>query len=213
MTYLDIIQDREIMAIYSRIDILKQDEPKHYGIIHVLSTIEYARQLAECFELNIKERNLLFIACALHNIGHLNGKTLHAQTGAEMAKGYLRRNNIPSADITVIGSAIASHTGRRGDNFYDNVSACLILADKMDFGATRIKPYFEPLGAEDSICKQITSVSVARKEDTIELWLGGEDVDWQSFIESSIYSKMYRCFEIVCKKHSLKFVAKIKRIK
>ena len=211
MTYLDIIQDKEIMAIYSRIDILKQDEPKHYGIIHVLNTIEYARQLAECFELNIKERSLLFTACALHNIGHLNGKTLHAQTGAEMAKGFLHKNNVSVDDIKVIGSAISSHTGRRNDNFYDNVSACLILADKMDFGATRIKPYFEFLDEESKICKQITSVSVVRKDDTVELWLAGENVEWNRFVESSIYSKLYRCFEIVCKKHSLKFIAKIKK--
>ena len=211
MTYLDIIQDKEIMAIYSRIDILKQDEPKHYGIIHVLNTIEYARQLAECFELNIKERSLLFTACALHNIGHLNGKTLHAQTGAEMAKGFLHKNNVSVDDIKVIGSAISSHTGRRNDNFYDNVSACLILADKMDFGATRIKPYFEFLDEESKICKQITSVSVVRKDNTVELWLAGENVEWNRFVESSIYSKLYRCFEIVCKKHSLKFIAKIKK--
>lgn len=213
MTYLDIIQDKEIMAIYSRIDILNQDEPKHYGIIHVLSTIEYARQLAECFELDIKERSLLFIACALHNIGHLNGKTLHAQTGAEMAKGFLYKNNISAKDIKVVTSAIASHVGRRGDNFYDNVSACLILADKMDFGSTRIKPYFEPLDEENEICKQITSVSVTRKDKVVELWLGGDNVDWRTFVESSVYSKLYKCFEMVCKKHSLKFVAKIKKVK
>ena len=93
----------------------------------MLSTIEYARQLAECFELNIKERSLLFTACALHNIGHLNGKTLHAQTGAEMAKGFLRKKNVASEDVKIIGSAIASHTGRRGDNFYDNVSFAVVI--------------------------------------------------------------------------------------
>ena len=83
----------------------------------------------------------------------------------------------------------------------------------MDFGSTRIKPYFEPLDEESMICKQVTSVSVSRKDDTVELWLGGENVDWRRFVESSIYSKIYRCFETVCKKHSLKFVAKIKKNK
>ena len=211
MTYLDILQDKEIMAIYSRIEVLKQNDPKHYGYIHTLCTLEYAKQLAECFDLSESEKNLLLIACALHNIGHLNGKTLHAQTGAEMAKGYLKKHNMSADDIKIVCSAISSHIGRRGDNFYDNVSACLILADKMDFGASRIKPYFEPLDDEDEICKTISDVEVLRNDDTIELILGGSGVKWNKFIESSAYSKMYRCFETVCKKHDLKFVTKVKK--
>ena len=211
MNYLDILQDKEIMAIYSRIEVLKQNEAKHYGYIHTLSTIEYAKQLSECFDLTEKESELLLVACALHNIGHLNGKTLHAQTGAEMAKGYLKKHNVGADDIKTISSAISSHLGRRGDNFYDNVSACLILADKMDFGASRIKPYFEPLDKEDDICKPITDVKVGRKGDTVELILGGINVKWNKFVESATYSKLYRCFETVCKKHDLKFVVKVKK--
>jgi len=212
MNYLDILQDREIVAIYSQIDILKQDKPRHYGILHTLSTIEYAKQLAECFNLTEHEKELLLIACTLHNLGHLNGKTLHAQTGAEMAKTYLRKHNMNVKDINTISSAISSHLGRRGDNFYNSVSACLILADKMDFGATRIKKYFELTSIEDEVCKSITKVEVKRENDTIKLVLGGDKVNWKLFIESSIYSKLYRCFETVCKKHDYKFVVKVKKI-
>ena len=211
MNYLDILQDREIVAIYNQIDIQKQAEPRHYGIIHTLSTIEYAKQLAECFSLTDHEKRLLYIACALHNVGHLNGKSLHAQTGAEMAKAYLRKAGMDIKDINTVGGAIASHLGRRGDNFYDSVSACLILADKMDFGSTRVKPYFEPLSREDAVCKSITSVEVRRENETVELILGGSKVNWKLFVQSSIYSKLYRCFETVCKKYGYKFVVRVKR--
>lgn len=210
MNYLDILQDREIMAIYNQIDILKQHEPKHYGNIHVLCTIEYAHQLSLCFNLTKKEKELLLMACTLHNIGHLNGKTLHAQTGAEMARSYLKKHNVNIKDINTICSAISSHTGKRGDNFYDNVSACLILADKMDFGASRIKPYFETADWEINTCKPITYVNVFRKNDLVQLDLGGENVEWRDFIETSAYSKLYRCFESVCKKHGYKFIVKVK---
>ena len=211
MNYLDILQDKEIMAIYSRIEVSKQNESKHYGYIHTLSVLEYAKQLAKCFKLTDKEQELLFIACVLHNIGHLNGKALYAQTGAEMAKGYLKKHRVEEEDIKIICSAILSHTGRRKDNFYDNVSACLILADKMDFGKGRIKPYFEPLDDEDEICKAITDISVERNDDTVSLVLGGDNVKWNKFIECGVYSKLYRCFETVCKKHNYKFVAKVKK--
>jgi len=211
VNYLDILQDREIMAIFNRIDIAKQAEPRHYGVIHTLSTIEYAKQLADVFSLTDKEKELLYIACSLHNLGHLNGKSLHAQTGAEMAKTYLKKHNLDAKDITTICSAISSHLGRRNDNFYDSVSACLILADKMDFGATRIKQYFEPLELEDEVCKAITHVEVKRNNDTVILLLGGNKVNWKVFVQSAIYSKMYRCFETVCKKYDYQFVVKVKK--
>ena len=192
MNYLDILQDREIMAIYSQIDILKQNEPKYYGHIHVLGTLEYAKQLSKCFNLTKEEHELLLIACTLHNIGHLNGKTLHAQTGAEMARSYLKKHKMKVKDINTICGAISSHIGKRGDNFYDNVSACLILADKMDFASSRIKDYFKPLDWELGVCKQITYVNVFRKNDLVQLDLGGEDVEWREFIETSSSSFFHK---------------------
>lgn len=213
MNYLDILQDREIVAILGQIDILKQADAKYYGMIHTLSTIEFAKQLAECFDLSKHEEELLLIACALHNIGHLNGKTMHTQTGAEMAKAYLKKHNVNLKDINTICSAVKSHLGRTNDNFYDNVSACLILADKMDFGATRIKPNFENLSAEEVVCKRITKVVVSRTGDVVELLLGGDNVDWKAYVASNAYYKLYKCFETVCKKHGYSFVVRVKKIK
>ena len=209
MNYLDILQDREIMAILMQIDIFNQNKPKHYGIIHTLGTITYAKQLAECFGLTEKEKDLLLTACALHNIGHLNGGHLHAQTGSEMARTYLKKNNYPARDITKVCSAIKSHTGRINDNFYDNVSVCLILADKMDFGADRIKDELAYMSPELEICDKITYVNVIRNEDVVELQLGGKDVDWDKFISTNTYSKLYRCFETACKKRNYKVIARV----
>ncbi|MBO5909906.1 MAG: HD domain-containing protein [Clostridia bacterium] len=212
MNYLDIIQDREIVAILGQIDILKQADCKYFGILHTLSTIEFAKQLSKCFDLTDEEENLLLIACALHNIGHLNGKNLHAQTGAEMAKVYLTKHGMDIKDVNIIGNAISSHLGRRNDNFYDSVSACLILADKMDFGSTRIKPNFEEMSFEDEVLRHITKVNVSRTGDVVELMLGGIDVDWKVFVQSSAYAKLYRCFETVCKKYNYSFVVRVKKV-
>lgn len=210
MRYVDILQDKEIMAILNQIDIAKQAEAKHYGIIHTLSTIDYAKQIANCFDMTANEKELLYIACALHNIGHLNGKNLHAQTGAEMARAYLTKHNLDVKDINLVCSAIKSHVGKATDNFYDLVSVGLILADKMDFGASRIKPNSPSLTDEEEICKQITEVAVDRKGDVIQLWLGGKKVNWNAFVQTSTYSKIYRCFQTASKKNGLKFVVRVK---
>ncbi|MBQ7880820.1 MAG: HD domain-containing protein [Clostridia bacterium] len=212
MNYLDILQDREIVAVLSQIDILKQAEPHQYGMLHTLATIGYAKQLAKCFELTELETELLLIASALHNLGHLNGKSLHAQTGAEMAKSYLKKHNFDVKQINTICGAIASYMGRKNDNFYDNVSACLILADKMDFGTTRVKAHFEPLSIEDKVCKKISYVEVVRKDNVVQLMLGGKNVNWNAFVQTTVYSKLYKCFETVCRKHNLKFVVKVKKV-
>lgn len=209
MNYLDILQDREIMAILTQIDILKQNDPKHYGIVHTLGTIHYAKQLAVCFDLAEKETELLLITCTLHNIGHLNGGHLHAQTGAEMARTYLKKHKFSTKDINVVCGAINSHTGRRNDNFYDSVSACMILADKMDFGADRIKDEQAYKSKELAICNSISYVNAVKNGNVVELELGGKNVDWEAFVESATYSKMYRCFETVCKKYGYKFIARV----
>lgn len=209
MNYLDILQDREVMAILTQIDIFNQNKPKHYGIIHTLGTIQYAKKLAICFNLTEKERELLLTTCALHNLGHLNGGYLHAQTGAEMARAYLKKHNVPIKDINIICSAINSHTGRRNDNFYDSVSACMILADKMDFGADRIKDELAYMSDELANCNKVTYVDVEKVEDVIELKLGGDKVDWDDFVSSATYSKLYRCFNTVCKKYGYKFIARV----
>ena len=210
MKYTDILQDKEIMAILTQIDITKQAESKQYGIIHTLSTIDYAKQLADCFNMTERERDLLLIACSLHNIGHLNGKNLHAQTGAEMARTYLIKHNMSTKDINLVCSAIKSHEGRPTDNFYDLVSVGLILADKMDFATSRIKVNFPDLTDEEEICKKITEVSVDRQDNTIQLWLGGNKVDWKGFVQTAVYSKIYRCFQTACKKNGLKFEVRVK---
>lgn len=208
MTYLDILNDKEILTIYERIDILKQYEPRYYGMVHTLNTICYAKTLADCFRLTEHETELLLDACALHNIGHLNGKNLHAQTGSEMAKTYLKKNDFEVKDAMVISNAIANHLGRVSDDFYNPVSACLILADKMDFGSIRYKPYFEGITEDDRALKSITYIDVTRVGNVVQLTVGGKDVDWERFITTTDYAKIYSCFDKVCKKRGLKFVFK-----
>lgn len=208
MTYLDILNDREILTIYERIDILKQYEPRYYGRTHVMNTIEYAQKLAVCFGLTERERELLLDACALHNIGHLNGKNLHAQTGSEMAKTYLKKNEFATEDITIISNAIANHIGKTTADYYNNVSACLILADKMDIGSSRYKPYFEDISADDAVLKSITYIDIAKVANVVQLTVGGKNVDWERFVSTSDYAKLYVCFDRVCKKRGLKFVFK-----
>lgn len=208
MTYLDILNDKEILTIYERIDVSKQYEPRHYGMKHILNTIENAKKLAKCFELTERETEQLLDACVLHNLGHLNGKNLHAQTGSEMAKTYLKKKEFEIEDVIVISNAIANHIGKATADYYSNVSACLILADKMDFGASRYKPYFEDITEDDKVLKTITYIDVTRVGNVVQLTVGGEGVDWSRFVATIDYEKLYTCFERVCKKRKLKFVFK-----
>lgn len=211
MNYIDVLNDPEIIAIYNQIDMAKTAEVKHFGIQHTLNTIEYAKQLAICFNLTPEDERLLLISASLHNIGHLNGKNLHAQTGAEMARTYLKKSDLSAKEINVICNAIASHVGKRGDDFYNEVSACLILADKMDFGAWRYKEDVLPTDKEEIEFRKITHLQVNNIDQTVELLVGGQDINWQVVIQSNEYFKIYSCFQTVCKKAGLNFRFKRKR--
>ena len=209
MNYLDILRDKEIVALHNQIEKSLINEPMYHGVQHSINTIEYAKSLAKCFNLSDKDTELLLISAVLHNIGHLNGKTLHQNTGAEMAKAYLKKKGLDDQDIKVIYNTINSHLGRRNDDFYNPVSCCLILAEKMDFGASRYKKGVE-LSDEDAVCSKVSQVLVDNNNGEITLSIGGKGVDWKKFIFTTAYTKLYNCFEWACKKQGYQF--KIKKI-
>jgi len=138
MTYKDILQTDYFFETYSKIEFLKRNYPVNHGFVHIWHVIKHAKNLAEIFKLSEKEKQLLLIACALHDIGYLNGRDEHAVNGAHAAKMFLQ-GKLCEDEINIICNAIACHGGKRLEDYYNNVSMCLILADKFDFDKTRYR--------------------------------------------------------------------------
>lgn len=137
MTYKDILQSDYFFDTYSQIEFLKKDFPVNHGFVHVWHVVKWAKTLSQFFHLTDEETELLLIASVLHDIGYLNGREEHAKSGAIDAKAFLQGKT--SKNIERICSAIANHGGEDAECFKDNVSMCLVLADKFDFDKTRYR--------------------------------------------------------------------------
>lgn len=138
MTYKDILSSDFFFETYSKIEFEKRKFPVNHGFVHIWHVLSSARKLANLFELSSYEKELLYIACTLHDIGYLRGRDNHAENGAILAKDFLK-GKLPEKDIELICSAIANHGGHEQKDFEENISLCLVLADKLDFVKTRYR--------------------------------------------------------------------------
>ena len=137
MNYLDILESEFFKQTYTEIAELKKDFAVDHAFIHIGNVIENSKRLAKLFNLNKENENLLLIAAALHDVGYLKGREEHAKNGAIVAREFLVENNFGKENIDKICLAIASHGGKEINDYYDEISFCLILADKLDFISNR----------------------------------------------------------------------------
>ena len=198
MNYKDILNSDYFNETYSKIKELKKDFPVDHAFIHINNVIEYAKMCASIFNLNNKQKELLLIACCLHDIGYLKGREDHAHTGSILAREYLLKNNFNNGDIDTICRAISNHGGKELDNFSDPVSLCLAISDKLDFTSSRYRindleypssqifPYIEKNTLSYENNNLILAIRV-KKEFNRDL-----------FIQSNYYKKLNNFFKLVC---------------
>ena len=137
MNYEDILNSDYFKETYSKIEKIKKDYPVNHGFTHIQNVIKNALRIAEVFGLNNKEKELLLIACTLHDIGYIDSRDNHALNGAILAREYLKNNKFSNEDINVICDAIRNHGGKKAEDFIDVISMCLVIADKLDFVSSR----------------------------------------------------------------------------
>lgn len=138
MDYKDIIKSDYFNETYAKIEELKKDFYVNHGFVHVNGVIENAKYLADLFGLTSKQKELLLMASALHDVGYLMGREGHAKNGSILVNDYLK-DKLPKKDVDIICSAIASHGGKKESDYENSISMCLILADKFDFTKVRYK--------------------------------------------------------------------------
>lgn len=162
MNYLDIKKSKFYNETYKEIEELKKNFPVNHGFKHVNHVIEYAKSLANLYNLNNQQRKLLYIACALHDVGYIKGREEHAASGSEIAREFLANSDLKLQEIDVVCNAIASHGGKKREDFLDPVSRCLAIADKMDFTRRR---YDLKNMAYDHVFKTILETDLRIEDD------------------------------------------------
>ena len=109
-----------------------------HSFAHVTKVAEKAGQILEELNYSHREAELARIAGYLHDIGNIVNRIDHAQSGAVMAFRILDKMGASPEETATIITAIGNHDEKTA--FPVNpVAAALILADKMDVRANRVR--------------------------------------------------------------------------
>lgn len=135
-----ILNDSEILEMYERIDKVNE-VPFSHGLKHIKNTIKLADKLAKVFSFDNREREILKVCEALHDIGQVDGRDNHGFKSAIFAKKYLSKfNYYTNEEIEMICSAISTHSEKKDFNKLENTySWFLLFIDKMDFSFKRLE--------------------------------------------------------------------------
>lgn len=137
---LEQVKQNEEVTTYIR----KADESlralgyTEHSFAHVGRVSALARQILQVLGYEERTAELAAIAGWLHDIGNVVNRIDHAQSGAVMAFRILDKMGFPPEETATIITAIGNHD--EGTAFPVNaVAAALILADKTDVRANRVR--------------------------------------------------------------------------
>ena len=109
-----------------------------HSFAHVMHVAETAGYILQTLGYDERTAELAAIAGWLHDIGNVVNRIDHAQSGAVMAFRILDKMGFPPEETATIITAIGNHD--EGTAFPVNaVAAALILADKTDVRANRVR--------------------------------------------------------------------------
>ena len=205
MDYLDIVNSDYFKETYEKIEQMKKDFPVNHGFVHINNVINNAIKIADVFCLNNHEKRMLLIACALHDIGYLEGRDDHALNGSILARKFLEDNSFSEFEIDIICSAIKSHGGKNISDYDNRISMCLIIADKLDFVSSRYNQNILD-DNKSKIFPHIFDTYVTNGVDVILYIVVDNFFDCQLFEESSYFRKLNEFMTLL----SLKFRKKYK---
>jgi len=139
VTFDTLKNDEQVRAyIKAGNDALRALGFTEHSFPHLFLTAETAARILKELDYPDETAELAKIAGLMHDIGNMVNRTLHALTGAEIARSILEKHKMPYADIGTICSAIGNHDEETGIPI-NNVSAALILADKSDVRRSRVQ--------------------------------------------------------------------------
>ena len=139
VTYAYIRQNPDIREYIRRADMsLAAIGYTEHSFAHVEKAAHNAAMILETLNYPPRQVELAKIAGFLHDIGNVINRIDHAQSGAVMAFRILDKMGASPEETATIITAIGNHDEKTA--FPVNpVAAALILADKMDVRANRVR--------------------------------------------------------------------------
>lgn len=108
--------------------IVKQETDEEDWKYHIIPVVNYAKKLAESFEVDIE---IVELAALLHDIGRKFGATNHDITGVPEAERILKEFNYPTDVIIEVKHCIESHRGSKDASPKTIIAKIIANADAM----------------------------------------------------------------------------------
>lgn len=185
MNYLDIFNDKIILKKFDLIDKNNNNSFNH-GLQHAQNVIDIMKKLVKLLKIGKVEENYLLIACALHDIGQLDGKENHFVRSKEYAKDYLK-GRLDQEWYEKILLAIENHHEKEKIDDLTLFEHLVLFADKMDFSYKRLaKNYFQ-----NNFEKHILNVDFAIKNNIFKVIIKtDQSITESDFKTWNYYSKI-----------------------
>lgn len=133
--YNEIISDKNIIDLYSKIDVVGKNLWAYHGTTHVLSVVKRVKDILAFLNVDSEFIYKCLIAAYLHDVGCLEGKSGHSERSKQFCEEYLENFNLTEEEKQEIVFAVENHS-----NFVDGglMLAVLVFADKLDIEKTRL---------------------------------------------------------------------------
>lgn len=150
MKYEDILKDEVIINKLKEIDANNTGKVLH-GIKHAEGVIINVTKMCQLLNINDKDTNLLKMAALLHDIGQIYGNAKHCEKGYEFVNEYFK-NKLNKEDLNKISLAILHHHDKEEISSMSLFNHILLICDKLDFGHSRINPFYLEKNPDDVAC-------------------------------------------------------------
>ena len=138
-SYENLRKDSEILAlIESANNVLGAIGYTEHGMAHCVKTGTDAGRILKTLGYPERDCELAKIAGLIHDIGNTVNRSNHAHNGALLAFSLLKERNFPTDEVIAITTAVGHHDEKTAAPVTP-IAAALILADKSDVRASRVR--------------------------------------------------------------------------
>lgn len=219
MLYEELIKEVYIENIYNAIE-NNPRIPISHGFHHILNVLKYCKKLAELFNLSDKEKEVLFTAAVMHDVAQVFLQPNHAKNGKFIVKEMLENNESinPSyirskVDIDRVCHIVGCHGGKNKEEYEDNLSALLILADKLDNTKDRIRPEYKKY---DFLwfMENIENIDLKLEDNILKIIIEtNKETTFDKLNEKHGLDKLPKVLKLFCERFNIKYEIIVKRQK
>lgn len=216
MLYEELLEEEYIKNIYEGIE-NNQRIPISHGMPHILNVMRYCTRFAELFKLNEKDTDTLLTSALMHDVAQIFLQPNHAQNGGFIVKEMLQNNESidpeyikSKVDIERISKIVASHGGKRAEDYDDFLSGILILSDKLDITKDRVRPAYKN---HDFLwfMDYIEKVDLELENNNINVIITtNKEITFEELNDRHGLDKLPKVFDMFCNKHNLTYKVFVK---